>query len=303
MLQSFERFAKQILSFEGFQAGRIARKAHAALLTAFQDMLRHDVVMIPSLVRLAKACPGKLVVDDTSNPKYGLEKWSRKLKILTTGGYRMGYKILLFLWECPHGRIPLGFALWHKETKPMNELTLAGLALLRNRYRLKPQAVAADGAFSTDKILKRLEHYGWPCVMRARNDRTLAKRRATQLIPRAYGSQQGYLKNGAKVKIFRRRNRLYICNRMLWDMQKAVAIYTKRWKIEEIFRALKQCLGLNRCQQHSMRAQAVYLIACLMLFTCLELHSPQSVYKTAQDVTSGRLPLANILDKRIFRCF
>ncbi len=303
MIQAFTIFAKRVLSFGRFQASRLPRKTHRALLTAFQDMLEHEVIMIDSLVKLAKACPGRLIIDDTSNPKYGLKHLTRKLKILTNSGYQQGYKILLFLWECPYGRIPLGFALWHKGTKPITELALEGLKLLRNQYKVKPQAVLADGAFSTDKILKRLENYGWPCVMRCRNTRKLGNHRIKQLIPRGYGSEQGRLKNGTKVKLFRRKNRLYICNRMLWDMRKAVEVYTKRWKIEEVFRTLKQCLGLNRCQQHSMRAQTIYLIVCLILFTCLELRSDQSVYKLAQNVISGQTALEGILDERVFRTF
>lgn len=302
MINAFSIFAKWLLSFGNFQSSRIPKKIHRALLTGFQDMVVHDVIMIKPLINLAKTVPGKLVIDDTSNPKYGLKQWSRKLKILTTGGYQDGYKILLFLWECEYGRIPLGFALWHKGTHSLGDLTLMGLKELR-KSKLKPEAVVADGAFSTDKILKRLEGYGWPCVMRCNRKRKLGENRVCKLIARGYGSEQGFLKNGTKVKIFRRKNRLYVCNRMLWSMVKAVKIYTKRWKIEEVFRALKQCLGLNRCQQHTMCSQAIYVIVCLILFACLELNKDQSVYKIAQSVISGKTPLENILDKRLFTDF
>src|SRR5690606_5370890 len=130
----------------------------------------------------------------------------RKLKILNTSGYADGYKILLFLWECPLGRIPIGFAIWHKESRSLNELTLEVLSLLRNRYGLKPEAMLADGAFSTDKMLKRLEDYGWPTVMRFNQRRKLENMRLPKLIERGYGSTQGVLKNGAKVKVFRRKS-------------------------------------------------------------------------------------------------
>lgn len=303
MLNAFALFAKRVLGFGKFEASSIPKKIHQALLTGFQDMLEHEVVMIEPLVKLAKKHPGRLVLDDTSNPKYGLKNHCRKLKILTNGGFRDGFKILLFLWDCELGRIPIGFALWYKGTKSLNELALLGLSRLRNQFGLKPEAVVADGAFSTDKILKRLEDYAWPCVMRCNSRRKLGNRRVDKEIGRGYGSEQGTLKNGAKVKIFRRKNRFFVCNRMSWGMQKAVEIYTKRWKIEEVFRAVKQCLGLNRCQQHSMRSQAVYLMVCFILFACLELNSDQSVYKLAQSVISGEVLLENILDKRIFSAF
>jgi hypothetical protein len=92
------------------------------------------------------------------------------------------------------GRIPIGFALWHKQSKSLNELTLAGLSLLRNRYPLKPEAVLADGAFSTDKLFKRLEDYGWPTVMCFRSNRKLGDGRISQQINRWVWSYSGAFK-------------------------------------------------------------------------------------------------------------
>lgn len=302
MIQAGVLFAKQILTFGGFKATRLPRWVFTVLLTAFSDMLAQEVVIMEPLLKLVKRSgKGILVIDDTSNPKYGLKNTARKLKILNTSGYADGYKILLFLWECKLGRIPIGFALWHKESRSLNELALEGLSLLRNRYAFKPEAVLADGAFSTDKMLKRLEDYGWPTVMRFNRRRKLENSRLTGLIPRGYGDLQGRLKNGVKVKVFRRKSRFFVCNRMLWKMQKAITLYKRRWKIEETFRALKTCLPLKGCQQHNMQAQTLYLFVVFLLFACLEITSGQSVYKAAQAVISGEMPLENILDTRIFR--
>jgi hypothetical protein len=303
MLEHFCVFAKRIFTFGGFQVSQLPKNIYCSLLTAFQDMLSQEFVVVEPILNLIKAVPGKLIIDDTSNPKYGLKQWTRKLKILTNSGYQDGYKILLFLWECDWGRIPIGFSFWHKGTKPLNELTLVGLSLLRNRYGLRPEAVLADAAFCTDKLMKRLEGYGWACVMRFKSNRKIGNSRVDKIIARGYGSEQGPLKNGVKVKVFRRKKRFFVCNRMLWDMAKVVAVYTKRWKVEEVFRALKQCIGLKGCQQHSMKAQAMYVLICLVLFTCLELNSDQSVYQTAQAVISGERTVESILDERILRSF
>jgi len=301
MIQAGILFAKQILGLSGFKAGTIPRWAITTLLTAFSRLLEQEIVILEPLLKLAKRSgTGVLVIDDTTNPKYGLKEWSRKLKIVGTSGYEHGYKILLFLWECPLGRIPIGFALWHKGSKPLNDLALEGISQLRNRYKLKPEALLADGAFSTDKMLKRLEGYNWATVMRCKRDRKFAGKRLDKAITRGYGSLQDRLKNGTKVKIFRRKSRFFVCNKMTWDMQKAVNLYKRRWKIEETFRVLKTCLPLNGCQQHSMRAQVLYLFFVLVLFANLEIVSDTSVYKTAQAVISGEIELETILDKRIF---
>ena len=302
MIQASILFAKQILGLSGFKAGAIPRWAFTTLLTAFGEMLKQEIVILEPLLKLAKRSgKGILVIDDTTNPKYGLKEWTRKLKIVGTSGYEHGYKILLFLWECPLGRIPIAFALWHKETRPLNDLALTGLSLLRNKYTLKPEAVLADGAFSTDKLLKRLEGYNWATVMRCKRDRKFGGKRLDKAIARGYGSLQDRLKNGVKVKIFRRKSRFFVCNKMTWDMQKAVSLYKRRWKIEETFRALKTCLPLNGCQQHSMQAQVLYLFMAFLLFANLEIVSGTSVYKTAQAIISGEIELETILDKRIFK--
>lgn len=298
MIQYAYVFAKQILSSGGFKVKHLPVWVIRALLTGFLSVLSQEVVIIEPLLKLAKKMgEGVLIVDDTTNPKYGLKNLTRRLKIITNGGFRDGYKILLFLWECPIGRIPIGFALWHQGSPSINELALVGFGILRNRYRLRPEAVLFDGAFSTDKILKRLEDYGWPCTARFRSNRKLGNESITRLIARGYGNAQGFLKNGAKVKVFRRKSRFFVCNRMMWTMEKAMSMYKRRWKIEEVFRVLKSCLGLNRCQQHSMQAQALYIFILLLLFASLEIVPGVSPYQAAQNVISGQLDLYKLLNQ------
>jgi hypothetical protein len=241
-----------------------------------------------------------LVLDDTTNPKYGLQHFTRKVKLLTTGGFSFAYKVLLFLWRTPAGDYTVAVALWHRDTPSLNELALQGFSLLRNRYGFKPMSIIADAAFATDKLLKRLEDYGWPCVMRAKKNRKLDGTSVKRLIPRGYGYTQGELKNGVKLKVFRRKSHFLLCNRMLWDASKALSVYRMRWRIEEVFRVLKHCLKLKGCQQHSMRAQQVYVIMSLLLFYCLNGATGQSVYKAASSVNSGEINLEDLIQKRLF---
>jgi hypothetical protein len=172
MVQSNILFAKQILGLTGFKANQLPRGTVASLLTAFSELLDKDVVILEPVLNLVKhSSQGVLVMDDTLNPKYGLKRWTRNIKRMSANGFERGYKILLFLWECPLGRLPIGFALWHQESPSLTELTLKGLSLLRNRYGLKPGTVLADGAFAVDQPLKRLTDYGWALVMRFKGNR------------------------------------------------------------------------------------------------------------------------------------
>lgn len=160
MIQALGAFAKQLLTSGGFRVSEFPARLYRELLTALASMQVGGVVILSGMVELAKAHPGYLVVDDTKNPKYGLASWAKKLKILTNGGTRRGYEVVLLLWLVPGvGRFPIGFALSHKGTDTPAELALQGMSLLRNRHDLKPKAVLADGAFSTDDTLKRLTDY------------------------------------------------------------------------------------------------------------------------------------------------
>jgi hypothetical protein len=39
------------------------------------------------MIQLYQGVPGYLVLDDTTNPKYGLQHFTRKVKLFTTGGF------------------------------------------------------------------------------------------------------------------------------------------------------------------------------------------------------------------------
>lgn len=303
MFQSVSIIIKHILQFGNFRINDIPYKASRELLTGFEDLKRIDTVFIPQFISMAKKQEGRLIIDDTNHPKYGLKNYTRKLKNLKTSGYESGFKLLLFLWEGDNFRIPIGFALWGKDSNPINDLALAGLSRIRNEFKLKPKVVLADGAFSIDKLVKRLTDYGWSFAMRWRSDRKLSDVKIKKRIPRGYGDSIGFLPNGTKVKVFRRRKRFYETNRMLWTMQDIVRIYKKRWRIEESFKILKRCVGINRCQQHSIRLQEIFVWMCLVTFAYLERAEGDTSYKTRQTVNFQTVRLDNsILTEILAAC-
>jgi hypothetical protein len=52
---------------------------------------------------------------------------------------------------------------------------------------------------------------------------------------------------------------------------------------------LKSGIGLGGCQQHSMRAQGIFVAACLWLFSHLEIVSGGNSYAALVSVISGDL--------------
>jgi len=292
-------YINRILSFGGFKITGLKNGIYKQLLTAFQDIPNHDVIMIDEFVNMIKNMPGNLILDDTGNPKYGLEKVSVKFKNLSTGGYHKGYKILLFLWDTGNIRIPIGFALCYKGSKSINKLARKGLGLLRNTYKIRPKNVLADGAFFTDETAKLITGYGWGLIMRFSKSRLLSDTPIRKLIPRGYGEVTGTLKNGIKLKTIRRKSRFYTCNRMLRSMKDIIKLYASRWKIEETFRVLKSCIGLNGCKQHSLESQELYIFMCLILFTCAEWIKGDSIYKVFNQAYFKKLDIENWLKNEV----
>lgn len=295
MLEVMSEFVNKIVSFGKFKRSEISNKAYGQLLTSFQDMLKHDVVMIPAIINKVKHEIGKLIMDTTDNPKYGLKEIAIKLKNLSNGGYSKGFKIVLFLYKVEDKTYPLGFALIHKGSKSQEELVLNALSRLRNEFKLKPQMTIADAGFSTLETIKRLNNYGYGFVMKAKKSYKLGKKKIKHQIQGGYGTKIDALSNGVKVKVVRRPNRVFVTNRVSLTWQEILEYYGERWIIEETFRFLKSCIGLDRCQQHTITAQGIYTFGCLVAYSILESIRTSTIYKAFPGLFSGDI----VIDKSI----
>lgn len=300
MLQSILLFVNRLLQIGGFKRNEFPNKAYQELVTALNNASNHDVVMIESIINSYKSCKGRLIIDATDNPKYGLDKLAIKMKNLSNGAYSKGFKIVLFLYKVGDRTIPIGFGLLHKESRSQEDLTLEGLSVLRNKYKLKPEYTIADGGFGTQNISKRLNDYRWGFVIKGKKNYSLNKRQFKYQIQRGCGSTTGFLNNGVKIKVVKRPKRFFMCNRMLLTDEEVLAVYKMRWRIEETFRFLKSCVGLNGCHQHSMQAQAIYVLGCLALYAVFETIRSESIYKTAKPFFSGDLSIDYSMMMRVF---
>ncbi len=67
------QFIKQILVLGNFRSSSIPRKYYRGLLTGLEKFKRLDTIFIPEFIQLARNYEGRLVIDYTNHPKYGLK--------------------------------------------------------------------------------------------------------------------------------------------------------------------------------------------------------------------------------------
>ena len=174
--------------------------------------------------------------------------------------------------------------------------------LLRNEFGLKPKMTIADAGFSTLETLKRLNNYGWGFVMKARKSYKLGKKQIKHQIQEGYGTKIDTLSNGIKVKVVRRPRRVFVTNRVSLSWQEVLEYYGERWIIEEVFRFLKSCIGLNRCQQHSIMAQGIYIFGCFISYALIEQIKDKlkiTSYKVSNLLYSGDITIDKSLIKQV----
>lgn len=302
MLNVITEFVNKILSFGKFKRNEISDKLYNKLLTSFKEVLKHDVVMISAVINKVKHVKGILIVDTTDNPKYGLKDIAIKMKNLSNGGYSKGFKIVLFLYKVNNKTYPLGFALIHKESKSQEKLVPSALSRLRNEFKLKPEMVVADAGFSTLETIKRLNNYGWGFVMKTKKSYKLGNKKIKHQLQTGYGSKIDFLSNRVKVKVVRRPNRVFITNRVSLTNEKVLEYYGERWTIEEAFRFLKSCIGLNRCQQHTIRAQGIYIFGCFLSYSVIEQIRDKlklTAYKVSKLLYSGDITIDKSIIKEV----
>lgn len=69
---------------------------------------------------------------------------------------------------------------------------------------------------------------------------------------------------------FYHRKKYFITNDLEIDGKKQRTIYKDRWKIEEVFRFVKQELGLGKCECRSLRKQNNHFGVCFLLYSVLQ---------------------------------
>lgn len=251
---------------------------------------------------------GYLLIDDTWLSKSFSDK-NEAVSKQYSGKHKvplMGMTVVMLLWCYGQWRIPLAIRVWKKGGLTKPQLVLEMLSELRNRWSWTPFCVLFDCGYASKEILRRIDAYGWTFVCQCPSSRKFNGVKLKQYKRQGYWTEVGEAWCGLRLKVIRVKARYYLCNRLRWSRKEILEAYSVRWKIEEVFRILKQECGLVGCQLQDEAAYRRYLYFCLMVFLTLEAcrikeEQDKTIYQIKQAVTLGHMKLGKSRIKRILR--
>lgn len=73
----------------------------------------------------------------------------------------LGFNIVVLAWSNGTITIPLAIKIWKKDGPSKYDLALSLLSFAKNILKIKPKYVVFDSWYSSKKMLRRIQKYGW----------------------------------------------------------------------------------------------------------------------------------------------
>ena len=230
---------------------------------------------------------GWLMIDDTIIEKPYAEKiecvyWQYSSK---NSDFIEGISLTILAWSDGNRTIPVRFMVYEKDSdgnpiQTKNEFAEEAIGYAR-KLGIKPAKVCFDSKFSSKKLLNKLQSFNWKYYTQIACNRVFNGKQLKMRRFQPY-SEEGFLKGvGHKVNITKYCNRYYATNSTGKSItsQYIVKEYRVRWKIEVLFRTLKQLCHLQDCQSKRTSTQKHYVYTCIRAFMTLEAQDAKSVYE------------------------
>ena len=234
----------------------------------------HWKKLLISLVDKKLLDSGYLIVDETDIDKSFAGKilglsWlfsHRKNKFI------LGYHLVVMVWTNNIITIPLGWKLYQKDSgKTKIDLALELMRYCLFNLNIHPKAWLFDSFYSAEAILKFLNERHQKFYSQLPKSRLLDFQHLKDINNgRPYWTKSGFIKGKINVQVVKNRRKYYVTNDLGVARKEQLATYKIRWKIEEVFRFVKQSLGFERCQSRSLVAQHNHFGVCFWLYGILQ---------------------------------
>ena len=230
---------------------------------------------------------GWLMIDDTVIEKPYAQNikcvyWQYSSK---NSDFIQGISLTVLLWSDGKQNIPIKFMVYEKDEKGKAIKTKNEFALESLQYALKlgirPSKVCFDSKYASNNLLNWLNNNKLKYFSQLASNRTFNGKQLKMRRFQPY-TEQGTLKGVRhKVNVTKHCNRYYVTNMTenRITSQQIVKEYRVRWKIEVLFRNLKQLCHLEECQSQRTITQRHYVYVCMQALMLLEKQNQRSVYE------------------------
>lgn len=250
-----------------------AGRSHDFLTRGLQQKY-HFKQLLQLLLNDQMLSEGYIIIDETDVDKSFGEKipclgWiysHRKNK------YIFGLHIVVAVWTNTKVTIPLGWKIYKKDCG----ITKIDLAMQLIQYcfftlQIQPKAFLFDSFYASETLLKYLINHQQTFYSQLPKNRKLGNITLAHMHNgRPYWQETGVIRGGIKVQVVKNRRKYYVTNNIGITRKEQLATYKIRWKIEEVFRFVKQELGFERCQSISLTGQNNHFGTCFYLYATLQ---------------------------------
>jgi hypothetical protein len=254
---------------------------------------------------LGKLSGGWLIVDDTVISKIFAKKienlaWVFDSKI---GKSIIGMDIVALVWSNGKINLPIGIRIYRpKSGKKKIDLAIELLELAK-KLKIRPQYVAFDSWYASEKLMKKIRSYRWHFATRLKPNRKLAGIPLREIQRNPYWMMAGKISGGLEVIVVRHGKKYFAASNLKLSKQELLAQYKSRWQIETVFRMLHSKLGIDQCESRKLIAQSAHFHLCLMAYAILAKEkylTGLSIYQVKRNCSFNFKTADNILSKLNF---
>lgn len=217
---------------------------------------------------------GCLILDDTVLPKMYGKKFGQAQYVYSSCLNRcvFGYQIVALVWTNGSLTIPLAWRYYQKKIDGKTKIQLAQelLSEAHDKWKIKPYVVLFDSWYSAETVLNQIHEYGWLFVTQIKSNRIVN----ACPVKEDFAANQNYLIGPLTGRflalVLKNENKYFATNQPLMSDEQILQLYGYRWKIEEVFRFLKNQLHLDECQARTFTAQQKHLESCILAYLILE---------------------------------
>lgn len=231
--------------------------SYHSLTAFFHQQIAPQILLALVCHRFHPLTPGWLILDEIilARSKVGRCRANKKRWKTSAGHVTPGFSVVVLLWTDGYWRIPLGFRLWRPGDGSHVDAALDLLSWVRNKLHWKPACVLFDAGFAAERLLARLDNYGWAFVCRVPRSRRFEGVQLKRYKRQGNWHAAGEAWCGLKLLAIRRNAKFYVTNRLSWDVETVLAWYSKRSVIEEVFKILCGVCHWKSC--HSSNDAAI----------------------------------------------